>query len=160
MLIIFWVIALIALSYFFSQWAEKKHNPNQDIGGLETESFREVTLKRNRQGHYVSNGKINGVSVVFMLDTGATVVSVPQNLARKLKLTPGERYKTATANGPVTVRDTRIAKLELGIIHLHDVPASINPGLGGNEILLGMSVLKHLEFTQSGRTLTLRQYPK
>jgi aspartyl protease family protein len=41
---------------------------------------------------------------------------------------------------------------------LQQVRASINPNMQGNEVLLGMSFLKHLEFTQRGDSLTLRQY--
>ena len=46
-----------------------------------------------------------------------------------------------------------------GDISLQNVRATINPGYKSNQILLGMSFLKHLEFSQRGDTLTLRQYP-
>ena len=46
-----------------------------------------------------------------------------------------------------------------GDIELNDVEAGITPGLQMREILLGMSFLRHIEFTQRGNTLTLRQYP-
>jgi len=64
----------------------------------------------------------------------------------------------STANGNAEVRATKIDKLMLGTIQLQNVQASITPGMTGDEILLGMSVLKQLDFTQSGKTLTLRQY--
>ena len=47
----------------------------------------------------------------------------------------------------------------MGEIELRDVQAGIAPGLLMEEILLGMSFLKHIEFTQRGDTLILRQYP-
>ena len=47
----------------------------------------------------------------------------------------------------------------MGDIALQDVPAAIAPGLADGQILLGMSFLKHIEFTQRGNTLILRQYP-
>jgi len=40
---------------------------------------------------------------------------------------------------------------------LHDVSAAVVPGMLGEQILLGMSALKQLEFTQRGQTLTIRQ---
>ncbi|PKO62837.1 MAG: TIGR02281 family clan AA aspartic protease, partial [Betaproteobacteria bacterium HGW-Betaproteobacteria-17] len=46
--------------------------------------------------------------------------------------------------------------LAFGPFDLRGVPASLNPGMGGDQVLLGMSVLKHLEFTQRGDTLILR----
>jgi len=64
-----------------------------------------------------------------------------------------------TANGQVQVRATRINTLQLGPITLYNLEASINPGMDGNEILLGMSALKQIEFSQKGKFLTLRQLP-
>ena len=49
--------------------------------------------------------------------------------------------------------------MQLGELSVDNVRANINPGMRGNEILLGMSFLKQLEFTQRGDTLTIRQYP-
>ena len=62
-----------------------------------------------------------------------------------------------TANGPVTVYDTIINQLTIGDIVLYNVPASINTGMQGTGILLGMSALSQVEFVQSGDYLTLRQ---
>ncbi len=45
----------------------------------------------------------------------------------------------------------------MGNIELRDVPAGIAPGMGMDQVLLGMSFLKHIEFTQRGDTLILRQ---
>ena len=53
--------------------------------------------------------------------------------------------------------DVRIVRLRQGDIALRDVRASITPGLLMDEVLLGMSFLKHIEFTQRGDTLILRQ---
>jgi len=111
-------------------------------------------------GHYVANGSINSQPVIFMLDTGATDVSIPEAIARKLNLTPGPTATYQTANGPVKVQITRLDKISLGDISLTNIRATINPGYKSNEILLGMSFLKHLEFSQRGNTLTLRQYPE
>ena len=49
-----------------------------------------------------------------------------------------------------------IARLAFGPFVVNDVPASLNPGMQDDHILLGMSVLRHLEFTQRGDTLELR----
>jgi len=114
-------------------------------------------LQRNRFNHYVASGLINNTPVVFLLDTGATDVAVPAGLAERLGLKAGVARNAITANGIVQVYDTRIESLQLGSIQLENVRASINPGMSGNEILLGMSALKDLEFSQSGSTLTLKQ---
>jgi aspartyl protease family protein len=49
--------------------------------------------------------------------------------------------------------------VSIGAIALSDVSAAISPGLQTEEVLLGMSFLKHIEFTQRGDTLILRQLP-
>lgn len=160
MFTIMWIIVLASLSLVFAKWENKRYNPNTSLEGTGNATSQTVVLKRNDMGHYVASGLVNSMPVIYMLDTGATVVSVPQGLARRLNLKPGPRYRVSTANGTVVVRGTTIKKLELGSITLYDIPASINPGMGGEEILLGMSVLKQLDFHQSGNELSITQYLK
>ncbi len=69
---------------------------------------RQVVLQRNRFGHYVATGAINGTPVTFLLDTGSTQISIPGDLAHDLGLKPGPAYDVSTANGTITVRGTRI----------------------------------------------------
>ena len=83
-------------------------------------------------------------------------LAVPAHLSDELGLKAGAYLQSVTANGTVTTRATRIEALAFGPFDLRRVPASLNPGMTGNEVLLGMSVLKHLEFTQRGDTLVLR----
>ncbi|MFN2327738.1 MAG: TIGR02281 family clan AA aspartic protease, partial [Chromatocurvus sp.] len=71
----------------------------------------------------------------------------------------GRPFTTRTANGNTTSYATRLASVSIGNIELNNVEAGITPGLQMGEILLGMSFLRHVEFTQRGSTLTLRQYP-
>ena len=121
--------------------------------------IREVVLERNRQGHYVANGEINGIPVTFLLDTGATDVAIPAEIALDANLVSGLAQQASTANGVVTVYSTRINELTLGNIVLYNIEASITPSMLGGIILLGMSALQQIEFTQRGATLTLRQLP-
>ena len=136
---------------------DKEQNPNQSVYSRLDESGKtEVILQRNRYGHYVSNGKINGRTVQFMLDTGASDVAIPEKVAEKLALNRGPEKRYSTANGMVIAYSTMLDSVSIGPIEVQSVRASINPGLKGNEILLGMSVLKRVEFTQRGDTLILR----
>jgi len=158
MLIASWILVLIGLTAFFTHQEEEKYNPNQNLDGAVDEGQVEVTLLRNKWGHYVASGKINGKPVTFLLDTGATQVAIPAHLGAKLGLRRGPRYNVTTANGSVAVWATTINELELGPIQLRDVRAALNPGMQDDEILLGMSALKTLDFSQTGNELTLRQY--
>ncbi|MEJ2179671.1 MAG: TIGR02281 family clan AA aspartic protease [Gammaproteobacteria bacterium] len=160
MVIAMWAIVLWLFTMFFTKWSEHEYNPNQNVSNVLTiEGVREVVLERNRRGHYVSSGFINDKPVTFMLDTGATDIAIPYRVAEQLGLRRGPTVYFQTANGPATGYATKLDSVAIGNIELENVRASINPNVKEMEILLGMSFLKHLEFTQRGDTLTLRQYP-
>lgn len=140
----------------FDSQLQRAHDPNRNLSVQAGQS--EWVLQRNRAGHYVAPGTINGQRVTFLLDTGATQVSVPAHLADALGLAPGGSARVMTANGSVTVRTTVIDELGLGPFRMRQVAGHLNPGFRGDEILLGMSALRHLEFTQRGDTLILRPH--
>ena len=94
-----------------------------------------------------------------MLDTGATDVSVPERLAKNLELRAGHSQIVNTANGSITTFSTQLDRVDLGTIQLSNVQAHINPHMDSDEVLLGMSFLRHLELIQRDGALTLRQYP-
>lgn len=158
MIFVAWIMGLVLLTMFFGAWEEKQYNPNSNPTSARADAYIEVNLKRNRQGHYLTGGKVNRRNALFLLDTGATVVAVPGELQDTLGLSRGRQHYSKTANGTATAYATVINELSIGDITLYDVPASIIPNMRGEEILLGMSVLKELEFTQKGNNLTLRQY--
>lgn len=153
-----WIIALLLLIWFFNGALERQYNPNSNPDSSLSDGRAEVKLKRNRQGHYVSGGFINQQAVTFLLDTGATNVSIPAHLAPQLNLARGYPINVMTANGTVTAYQTRIDSLQIGDIQIRDVDATINPGMTDNEILLGMSALGQLDFRQTGDWLILNQY--
>ncbi len=153
-----WLVALALLVFFFQGALEQQYNPNsQPEMRLTPEGKAEVILLQNKQGHYVAQGTINEVPVTFLLDTGATQVSIPAHLAEKLNLAAQGRYRVQTANGSISVYKTELAQLSLGSIFLYNVDAHINPAMKTNEILLGMSALKRVEFRQTGKQLILRE---
>ena len=160
MQVLAWVVLMALLAAWFNDVLERRHNPNRVLETRYAEDgVREVVLQRNRFGHYVTSGKINGEPVVFMLDTGATGVAIPEDIARQLNLQRGRAYRTQTANGVAISYATSLDRVSVGEIALGNVSAGIVPGLQTSEILLGMSFLKHIEFTQRGDQLILRQFP-
>ncbi len=153
-----WLLVLGLLFWFFNSFLDKQDNPNQKPSTQShQDGTREVILQRNRIGHYVANGTINGQPVVFLLDTGATRVSIPEPIAVRLNLQRGTPMRASTANGTITTYSTELDSVAVGLVELHGVRASINPHMQSDEILLGMSFLKHLELTQRGDILILRQ---
>lgn len=115
----------------------------------------EVTLKSKKNGHYRFIGEINGQAVTFFYDTGASHVAIPEGIANYLSLTKGYPYQTQTANGTSTSFSTRLDSIKVGGIELNNIAAGISPGLRGNEILLGMSFLRHVEISQNKGILKL-----
>jgi aspartyl protease family protein len=157
MFVLAWLILFGLLAFYFNNWLAEQHNPNQSPSIQAGGNSKEVVLQPNRQHHYVVSGAINGSQVVFLLDTGATDVVIPAALATRLKLKAGQKQYAHTANGTVAVYSTRINDINIGGIRFHNVTASINPGMAGDVILLGMSALRQIEFSQRGDTLILRQ---
>ncbi len=153
-----WLVFLGIAVFFFGERLERQYNPNQSVQTQYSPGGQlEVVLERNRSGHYVTTGQINDLTVTFLLDTGATGVAVPPGIARQLGLKRGAPVTTRTANGTVTSYAVMLDRVSVGGIELRGVPALISPGLSMEEVLLGMSFLQHIEFTQRGNTLILRQ---
>jgi aspartyl protease family protein len=105
----------------------------------------------------VASGKINGKPVEFLVDTGASFVSVPEQVANRVGLEKGRPLTANTANGNVTVYSTSLDRISIGDITLYDVKADINPHMDGEEILLGMSFLRNLSVTHEDGKLSIRQ---
>jgi len=161
MMVGMWVLVLAIMMYFFGTIFDHMQNPNQSVRAMQNaEGVKEVVLKRNRFGHYVSSGKINGQRVEFMVDTGASDVAVSESLARSLGLERGAKQSLYTANGISVGYQTRLDSVTVGNISLHNVRATIAPGMHDDQVLLGMAFLKNLEFTQRGNELTIKQYPE
>lgn len=153
-----WVMVFALLVFVFQSVLEQQQNPNsQPEYSLNAQGQAEVILQQNRQGHYVTSGTIDEVPVIFLLDTGATQVSIPAHIAEQLNLKTTGQGIANTANGQVRIYQTHINQLSIGNIYLYNVDAHINPGMKSDEILLGMSALKRLEFSQTGKQLILRE---
>ena len=157
MTVIAWVIFLIFLFSVFDHFIDQRNNPNQNVTTAVYGQQKQISLQRNPYGHYVSNGTINGHDVVFLLDTGATEIAIPESVANKIGLIKKQSIRIKTANGTATAYKTRIDSAALGEIKLYDLNATILTNMTGSEVLLGMNFLKHFEMIQKGKTLTIKQ---
>lgn len=159
-LIILWVALLLGSTWVFRGVLDSQNNPNQRPQTIShDDGSQSLVLKRNRLGHYVATGSINNHNVSFLLDTGATRVSIPADLADMMGLQRGTSMMSQTANGSVTVYSTLLKSVRLGNIEIQNVSASINPGMTGMEVLLGMSFLRHLQMLQQGDQMFLQLMP-
>jgi len=152
-----WVVGLIIAVLAFQDFIEGARNPNRKVQGAPgPDGSLQVVLQRNRAGHYVADGTINGRPVVFLLDTGATQVALPLAVARRLALPLRPGGMGRTANGDVETWSTSLDEVSLGGLSARGVAATVLPGMEGDDVLLGMSYLKRFELIQRGDTLTLR----
>ena len=154
--VIVWLGIIGVLYWVFFVWYERQENPNPQRV-LRQQPAGEVVLQRNRAGHYVADGTINEERVVFLLDTGATHVSLSTSLAHRLGLKLGAPVTLQTAAGPAAGYSTRLASVRLATIEMNDVAALVSDGIEPDMVLLGMNFLKRLEMTQRDDRLVLKQ---
>ncbi len=120
---------------------------------------RQLVLRRHASGHYIAAGRINNTEVTFLVDTGATVVALSKQLARRLRLKLGNRRAVQTANGRTRGYETVLDNVALGALRMERVRAVVLPDMkSGERVLLGMSFLEGFEMTQRDGTLTIRQH--
>ncbi len=120
-----------------------------------------VTLSADSRGHFITTGVVNGVSLRFMVDTGATVVVLSGADARRagIHYLAGTRTMTQTANGVIPAFAVKLDTLQVGDITANNLDAIVIEGDRLPIALLGMSFLNRMEMKRDGQTMTLtRRY--
>jgi len=115
-----------------------------------------VTLKADGQGHFVTNGLVNGGTVRFLVDTGATMVSLPAAEAKRLGINfmDAPRGLVQTANGTAGAWQIKLDTVRIGGVTVNNVDALILEA-GLPVALLGMSFLNRTEMKRDGETMIL-----
>ena len=117
-----------------------------------------LMLQADSRGHFVTSGRVNGAGAQFLIDTGATLVSIGRSDADRVGLDyrKGAVAQSSTANGVVRVWRLRIDSLEVGGLRFHDVDAAVHESdLPIN--LLGMSFLNRTQWQRDGDKLILQK---
>ncbi len=117
-----------------------------------------VSLTADARGHFMTTGQVNGTSLSFMVDTGATSIAIGASDARRagLDLSRGGQGMVSTANGKTTVTQVKLDTVRIGDITLHNVDAVVM-GHDMQPALLGMSFLNRMEMQRDGGTMTLKK---
>jgi aspartyl protease family protein len=128
------------------------------IGATTADGSGKVVMTADNQGHFYTTGTINGVSVRFLVDTGATMISLGASDARRIGLdfNRGQKGMTQTANGQTAVSKIQLDTVRIGDVTLHNVDALIHQ----TEMpmaLLGMSFLNRMEMQRDGSSMTLKK---
>ena len=121
---------------------------------------REFQISRNTRGMYSTVGSINGLTVSFLVDTGATLISINATEAQRLGLdfrVVGTPTMVTTASGVERAWGVMLNTVKVGELELHNVGAVVLEGAQPEQALLGMSYLGRLEMTNAGRLMTLRK---
>jgi aspartyl protease family protein len=129
-----------------------QHFASSDQGG----GRQTVNLAQDASGHFIADGQVNGTHIRFMIDTGATLVSIPMSEAARL----GIDYQRGRPGYSILADGRRVASwrvmldtVTLGDVTLLNVEGSVSQGAGIP--LLGMSFLNRTEMRREGQTLTL-----
>ena len=116
-----------------------------------------VVLPADSRGHFITDGAINGNTLQFLVDTGATLVTLSSSQARRLGINylSGKRALSQTANGVVSAYRIQIDTVRVGDITVNNVDAIVIEGNGLPISLLGMSFLNRMDMKRDGLTMTL-----
>ena len=116
-----------------------------------------VTLNADARGHFVTMGSINGGSVRFLVDTGATFVALPAADAKRLGIDylQGERGRMQTADGVTIVYRVKLDTVRIGDVAVNSVDAVVGENDAMGVALLGMSFLNRMEMKRDGQSMTL-----
>jgi len=117
--------------------------PRQTSGGQHT-----VVLSDNRGGHFQVEARINGRTLGFLIDTGASLVVLRESAATTIQIFPKPSDYTArisTANGVTKAAPMTLDRVEIGDITVFDVRALVLPDEALAQNLLGVSFLSRLK---------------
>lgn len=121
---------------------------------------KKITLLPDANGGYSVTGSINGSAVPFIVDTGATLVSMNSNVARRLGIDfklKGRQGVSLTAAGTSKIYIVNLSKVRVGEIELQNVQGAVHEGDFPLITLLGMSFLGELNMKREGRLLELEK---
>ncbi len=114
-------------------------------------------VQTNERGDLVADGEVNGKPIRFVVDTGATLITLPAREASRLGLDyqSGQKTMIATANGEVVAYRLKLATVRVGEMSVHDVDAVIAESNSLPIALLGMSFLNRVNMKREGSVMTL-----
>lgn len=150
---VFWLVLMGLLYVVISHYTNQRKTVIEANGVL--------TIKKDRDGHFYAPGAINGQAVMFLVDTGATLISISDDLARMAQLPIGEPTQFNTAGG------TRIGTIVSGVtVQVGSFQANnmrVGTGLDMSDkkhALLGQNFLSKFTTQTNGDTLTLTPLPR
>lgn len=117
-----------------------------------------VMIEGDSRGHFLVLGSVNGATMRFLVDTGATAVSMGavDALRAGIDYRQGRRGQSQTANGVVPIWIVKLSSIRIGAIELAGVDAVVHES-EMPFVLLGMSFLNRMQMTREGSRLVLER---
>lgn len=149
-MVAFWIAVMGALYWAMDRWQQPRAARVTAEGVLE--------LARHADGHFRVAGAVNGQPVQFIVDTGASIVSVSEALAHRAGLQGGEPATFHTANGVRTGRIVRAASVSLeGGPRVDNLRVGVGLQVGDEaQGLLGQNFLQHFDIQITRERMLLR----
>ncbi|MDO3381184.1 TIGR02281 family clan AA aspartic protease [Gilvimarinus algae] len=125
---------------------------------FEQADLPEVRIASGRGGHYEASGRINGIPVKFMVDTGATSVAMSSHAAEQLGINyrAGQEIQVSTANGIAAAYNIWLDSVSVGSVEVKHVEAAVIIGSSPRTILLGNSYLSLVDMSTEQGVLVLK----
>jgi|SRR5882672_4262045 len=127
-------------------------------GGGSQVSAQRATLTADNGGHFLTTVEVNGVSMRFMVDTGASLVTLSSADAKRagINYLAGQKATLQTANGTTPAYRVKLDMVRLGEIALTNVDGVVvESNVLGELGLLGLSFLNRVNMQREGSTMTL-----
>lgn len=127
-------------------------------GAGEQLSGGRVVLTAGPGGHFLTDGQINGRTVQFMVDTGATTVAMSVADAKRIGLNyqNGQPVQMSTANGVTQGWRVTLNTVRVGDVMVSGVEAVVTPG-GMPYVLLGNSFLSRFQMNRNNDQMVLER---
>jgi aspartyl protease family protein len=126
-------------------------------GGAAGAGGNKIVLPVGSGGHFMANGSINGSTIQFMVDTGATAVAIGTSDAQRLGIDyqKGQPVRMSTANGVAQGWRVRLRSVRVGDVEVFDVEAVVGPNMPF--ALLGNSFLSRFTMNRNSDTMVLER---
>lgn len=117
-----------------------------------------IVLQAGSHGHFLTSGQINGRAVQFIVDTGASVVSLSVADAERIGLNykAGQMVRMSTANGTALAWQVKLGSVRLGTVEVYEVDAVVSSG-NMPYVLLGNSFLTRFQMARTNDQLVLEK---
>ena len=155
-ILVIW-LAVVGALYFVFNRIEKNREARLKPYAL---SSGELVIPRQRDGHFHVEGEVNHQPVSFLVDTGASHVSVSKALAQKAGLPPGQDITLSTANGQMAGQLVQSVPVRAGHLVLNTTTVTVGlQGMPPEQALLGQAFLKHFDVEIRRDEMVLRPRP-